>query len=129
MENKEFIKEGFKRMFETSAFDEAFIRTMLASSYIQHVDGKTLVFEDFIRHLKALKEKTQSIKIHFKTLATEGEVVFSNHVVTVIMNDHSQTMIHVIAEFHIKEGKVYYCDELTSLIDGDAQNSDLGSTL
>jgi predicted SnoaL-like aldol condensation-catalyzing enzyme len=127
MENKTFIREGFKTIFGSSDFNEDFIRGMVDSSYIQHVDGKTLGFEEFIQHLRVLKERTKSIEIDFKTLIEEERIVFSNHVVTATMKDDTKTVLHVIAEFRVKNGKMYYCDELTLLIDGDSYNSDLGS--
>ncbi|UOB17960.1 nuclear transport factor 2 family protein [Abyssalbus ytuae] len=127
MESKVFIESGFKRIFGSTGFDEDFIREIFDQSYIQHVDGKTLELEEFIKHIKVLKERTKSIKVDFKTLIEEGDTVFSNHVVTATMKDHTKTIIHVIAEFRVRNGKMYYCDELTSLIDGNPNNSNLGS--
>lgn len=114
-------------IFSSSDFNEDIIREVVDPSYIQHVDGHTLRIEEFIQHLRLLKERTKSIEIGFKTLVQEGEIVFSNHIITATMKDNSKTTIHVIAEFRIKDGKMYYCDELTSLIDGDSENKDLGS--
>lgn len=127
MENTAFIKERFKGMFESSDLNENFIHKIVDQSYIQHVDGETLGFDGFVKHLKALKEKTKSIEIDFKTLIGEGEVVFSNHVVTATMKNETKVVIHVIAEFRVKDRKMYYCDELTSLIDGASANRNLGS--
>lgn len=129
MGNKTFIREGFKTMFSSSDFNENFIREMVDSSYIQYVDGQTMEFEEFIQHIKVLKKRTKSIEIDFKTLVEEGEIVFSNHIITATMTDNTKTVIHVIAEFRIRNKKVYYCNELTSLIDGDLENSNLGSAL
>lgn len=123
------IEEGFKKIFESSDFNESHICTIMDPSYIQHVDGKTLNFKEFIEHLKSLKERTKSIDVNFKNLIEEGETAFSNHVITATMKDDTKTVIHVIAEFRFKKGKMYYCDELTMLINGDPDNGDLGSTL
>lgn len=127
MDNKIFITEGFRKIFGTAEFDEAFLRQMFDTSYIQHVDGKTMGLEEFIQHMKLLKERTQSIHVDFRSVITEGEIVFSNHVVEALMKDGSSSVIQVIAEFRINNGKVYYCDELTHLISGDAASRDLGS--
>lgn len=43
------------------------------------------------------------------------------------MKNNSKVKMHVIAEFHIKAGKLFYCDELTALIEGDTQNRNIGS--
>lgn len=127
MENKVFIENGFKKMFGSASFDENFVREIVDTSYIQYVDGKTLGFEEFIKHLRALKERTKSIEIDFKTLVGEEDIVFSNHVMTATMKDGTKTVMQIIAEFRIRNRKMYYCDELTFLIDGDSNNRDLGS--
>ena len=35
----------------------------------------------------------------------------------------------VIAEFRLRDNKVYYCDELTHMLEGDDKDKDLGSTV
>ena len=127
MDKKDFIKEIFQVMFKSANISEAVLLTIIDSKYIQHVDGKTLDFNAFYEHLKALKDKTKSIDVDFKTLVQEGNIVFSNHTVWVRMKDDSRVKMHVIAEFHIKNGKLFYCDELTALVQGDTKNKDLGS--
>jgi predicted SnoaL-like aldol condensation-catalyzing enzyme len=127
MNNKELIKEGFEIFFNTPNFDETYLRTKFDVSYRQSVDGTEMTLEEFIEHAKLLKSRTHSINIQFKSIISEGEIVFSNHIIHAIMNDGSETTIQVIAEFRIKNGKMYYCDELTRLIQGNQESRDLGS--
>ncbi|MDR0815336.1 MAG: hypothetical protein LBN37_06255 [Bacteroidales bacterium] len=127
MDNKKFIRELFKNVFESPEFNEDFIRRNVDTAYIQHVDGKTLGYNEFAQHIKLLKTKVSICSVEFLTLVEDGEILFSNHIISITLKDGAQGKSHVIAEFRIKDGKLYYCDELTSLIEGREQDKDLGS--
>jgi hypothetical protein len=61
--------------------------------------GKVLGFEEFLRHLRILKDATRTISFEFKALIQEGDIVFSNHVVTGQTIEGRPVAAHVIAEF------------------------------
>lgn len=127
MSNKDFIRESFGVMFSTPGFNEQFIRDNVSADYEQHADGKVLHFDEFLCHIKLLKERTESIRVTFKTLVEESNVVFSNHLVECKMPDGTVSALHVIAEFRIHDGQMCYCDELSHLVTGSTENRDLGS--
>jgi len=127
MNNKQFIKTLFEKIFEEREYDGAFIQNSVDKDYIQHVDGKTLGYKEFVQHIQLLKTKISSCNIEFLTLVEDGEIVFSNHIVNLTLKDGAQGRSHVIAEFRIRDGKLYYCDELTFLIEGSEKDKNLGS--
>jgi predicted SnoaL-like aldol condensation-catalyzing enzyme len=127
MENKEIVRNLFKNVFESPEFNEEILRNYVDTAYIQQVDGKTLNYPEFVLHIKLLKEKVNSLNVEFLTLVEEGDIVFSNHIVSLTLNDGKKGKSHGIAEFRIRDGKLYSCDELTFLVEGREKDKDLGS--
>lgn len=124
---KTVIRQIFRDIIEAPVYNEKAIYSYFDAGYIQEVDHQKLDFDQFCQHIKAQKKRVQSIRVDFRTLISENDIVFSNHWVDVITTDGRSNQFHVLAEFHFKDGKVIYCDELTRLVKGAEQNSDLGS--
>lgn len=128
-DHKQLIKEIFKNIFETPGFDEAIVRKYFSTDYVQHVDGKTLGFDHFIKHVEVVKDAMLTMAINFKTLVQENDTVFTNHTVTGITKEGRTGDVQVIGEFRIRNGQVIYCDELTHQLSGDPKDRDLSSRL
>lgn len=126
-EYKTIIKSVFKEIFENTFFNEAVIQKYFDPEYIQEVDGKKLDYTQFCKHVRLQKETISTMSIDFQTLVAEGNVLFSNHVVSGITKDGRSGKFRVIAEFHFKNQKIIYCNELTHMISGDEKDRDLGS--
>lgn len=127
MENKELIRKVFHLLFESENLDDNVITLYFSTDYVQHVDNETLSIDEFIAHIKKVREKIDSCRITFNTLISENDIVFSNHTVCAIMKNGSSIQQHVLAEFHICNGKIHFCDELTFHQKGDLSESNLGS--
>lgn len=119
----------FKDMFEKETFDLSLVQKYFHPEYIQHVDGKTINYDQFIQHIQALKAAVKQVKIVFEQLVTEGQTVCSNHYAHVTKADGSQSKTKVIAFLTFKDNQLIRCDELTHLLQGDAEDKDLGSRL
>jgi hypothetical protein len=124
---KALVQKSFEAVVQNLKYDEALIREYFSTEYIQHVDGKTLDFVQFCRHMQVQKLAVKTIAIGFKTLIQEGNTVFSNHLVTIETKEGRRAVVQVIAEFWLKDGKIVYCDELTCQLSGDGADGDLGS--
>ncbi|HHF2906915.1 TPA: hypothetical protein ACPJZ5_004788, partial [Vibrio diabolicus] len=96
-------------------------------SYIQKVDGVELDYDSFVNHIEAQKKVISKLDVNFLTLVQEGNVVFSNHVVTAHKKDGSIIKVKVIAQFTIHNNRLVLCDELTRLIEGGGEDHDIGS--
>jgi ketosteroid isomerase-like protein len=125
--NKDLLKEMFQNVFANTDFDEAVIRRYFSTDYKQSVDGKELTFDEFLRHIRVLKEAVKTMTVRFKTIIQEDDVMFSNHVVTGETKEGRAAEVQVIAEFRFRDGKIVLCDELTHMITGDQRDRDLGS--
>ena len=126
-ETKIFVKEIFKNTIENMDATEETYAQYFSQDYIQHVDGKTLTYTDFVAHMKAQKNVIKSAKVTFKHIITEGDTVATVHIVNGIKKDGSIIEAQVNALFKIKNKKVVLCDELTHLIKGEKSDRDLGS--
>ncbi|RAJ27237.1 nuclear transport factor 2 family protein [Pedobacter cryoconitis] len=124
---KSRLREVFSEVLENPVYKEELVNKYFSQNYVQHVDGKTLHFEGFNRHMKTLKKDMPEIKINIKTLVQEGNTVFSNHIVS--KKETGDMKIQVIGEFRFEGDQICYCDELTYLISGDPKDRDLGSRI
>ena len=126
-DNKTIIRNIFKEIFEAKVYDENAIQKYIDPAYKQEVDGKVLFFEEFCKHVQVQKESIASFRFDFQTMISEGDIVFSNHIVHGTTIEGRSGEIRVIAEFHLKKGKLIHCNELTHMISGDERDRDLGS--
>lgn len=127
MDNKQLIRLAFQNVIEATSVDAHEIEKYFSKRYVQNVDGRTLLFEEFVAHVIKQKETVALAKVRFLNLICETNVVFSNHEVDVLKKDGSKAKFKVIAEFCIADGKIVSCDELTRMIEGEKSDRDLGS--
>lgn len=125
--NKTLIKAAFQAIFTNPVYNEDILRQYFSNDYIQHVDGHTLDFEGFCRHIQLQKTVMPVFDIHFESMAAEDHIVFTNHLVSGTDKQGKTSKAHVLAEFHVRHGKINYCSELTRLISGDEAHGNLGS--
>ena len=99
----------------------------ISPNYVQHVDGKTLDYEQFIKHRLVQNKVVKTITVNFQHIVAEGDKIFTIHVADVEKKDGSKVKIKVIAMFIIKDAKLVACDELTHVLEGSKEDEDLGS--
>jgi hypothetical protein len=124
---KNLIREIFQNIFENPSYNEETIARYFSTDYVQQVDGKTLHFGEFNKHIQVVKETIISMSVTFDTIAQDNDIVFTNHRVKAITKEGRAGEVQVIAEFHIQDGQINYCNELTRQISGDPRDGDLGS--
>lgn len=124
---KTLLKVIFQAIFESNSFQLEPITTYFDPSYIQEVNGNILNYAQFIDHIRTLKQKVFDIQIDFKHLITEGSQVTSVHFVSGTKSNGTRIKVQVNAYFKFKNNKISYCNELTHMIKGDADDKDLGS--
>jgi hypothetical protein len=126
-DHKKLLREIFQNIFESTGHDEGIIKRYFSPDYEQQVDGKILHFEEFTKHIKVVKDAIASMAITFDAIVQENDVVFTNHRVKATTNEGLTSEVQVMAEFHIKDGQINYCNELSRQISGDPKDGDLGS--
>ncbi|MDQ1097171.1 MULTISPECIES: hypothetical protein [Chryseobacterium] len=124
---KDLIKDSFKAVVEDLHYSQATVDQYFSKNYRQYVDGKELDYERFCRHMRIQKQSIKGISIDFKTIVQENHIVFTRHIVNITTVENRTAVIQVIAEFHIEDNKIQYCNELTHMISGDQRERDIGS--
>ncbi len=124
---KTIIKNIFKEIFEPAVYSVTAVQKYIDPAYVQEVDGKILYFKEFCQHVEVQKSHIATISFDFRTMISEGDIVFSNHIVSATTADGRSGQVRVIAEFRLKDGKLISCNELTHMISGDEKDRDLGS--
>ena len=124
---KHIIQQVFSTILENPVFDLSLIEKYFSKDYIQFVDHHQLNYEEFILHIKKLKEKVAEQKIDILNYAENGNIIFTHHIAKSILKDGSIVVHKVLAEFTIEENKIIQCDELTLLLEGDFSSRNLGS--
>lgn len=127
MDNKELIRTVFHLLFESEKMNPKDISAYFSQNYVQTVGNERLDFDEFICHVGKVREKLSSCRISFRTLISEGNIVFSNHFVDAAMRNGTTLRQHILAEFEITDGKIIRCDELACLLEGDVAESNLAS--
>lgn len=124
---KHIIQQVFSTILENPVFDLSLIEKYFSKNYIQFVDHQQLNYEEFILHIKKLKEKVAEQKIDIIHWAENGNIVFTHHLAKSVLKDGSIVLHKVLAEFTIEENRIIKCDELTLLLEGDLSSRNLGS--
>jgi len=108
--------------------------------YIQHVDGKTIGFSEFVQHMKAVVSKVKDVNLRYKELhaypveenGRRTVHIVSHHFVTfATRSDDSVGEAEVVGLFKADDetGKIYQCNELTRVAHASKEVQDLGSTM
>ena len=126
---KHFIQEVFSEVLENPVFDQILIEKYFSKEYIQYVDGTCLNYNEFVLHIKKLKEKVTQQQIEIINHAENRDIIFTHHLAKSVLKDGSTVRHKVLAEFTIANKKIIQCNELTLLIEGDHTAKNLGSEI
>lgn len=126
---KHIIQQVFHDILENPVFDLSSIEKYFSKDYIQFVDHHQLNYDEFILHIKKLKDKVAEQKIDIINYAENGNIIFTHHMAKSVLKDGSIVVHKVLAEFTIQNDKIIQCDELTLLLEGDFSSKNLGSEI
>jgi len=126
-QNKSFVRQMFRDILENDSFDEDVVRRYFSPRYVQHVDGKTLTFADFLDHLRELKKSVAKVQFTFEHMVAEGDKVMEIHLAEGEKRNGGKVRARLFSLWVIEDGKIVLCDELSRLEQGAAEDRDLGS--
>lgn len=102
---------------------------LLTPDYVQRVDGKELDYAGFLHHSAALQASIASGSVSFEHIVTDGASAATVHVADAVKNDGERIRLKVIAYYQFRGNRISLVDELTHLLEGTAQDRDLGSRM
>lgn len=125
--NKDFIEKVLKDVVVDMDASEEIISNYFSTSYIQHVDGHTLNYSDFVQHMKLQKTILESASVSIDHCAVDGNSICTVHRVNALKKNGENIAVKVIAYYEIENGKIILCDELTHLLKGEENDQHIGS--
>ncbi|MGN7864374.1 hypothetical protein [Chryseobacterium sp. 22458] len=126
---KHIIEQVFSRILENPVLDETLIEKYFSRQYVQLVDHTRLNYDEFVLHIKKLKDKVSEQKIEIISYAENENSIFTKHIARSVLKDGSIVIHKVLAEFTVSDGKIIQCDELTLLLEGTHDARNLGSEM
>lgn len=102
---------------------------LMTSDYIQRVDGKQLDFAGFLSHSETLQKSLVSSSVTFEHIVTDGVSAATVHVAEAVKVNGERIRLKVIAYYQFRGNRISLVDELTHLLEGTAQDRDLGSRM
>lgn len=103
------------------------VKPFFAKHYTQWVDGKSLDYDGFFRHVAALKEEVGSAHVEFIEFMVAGDTAADIHDVFVTKKNGEALHVRVIAFFTFENGQITSVREMTHLLNGNKSDHDLGS--
>lgn len=125
--NVEILMQAFQKGLMNMSSTRADFDPYYSKEYVQHVDGKTLNYEEFLAHMADLHKSLSSLEIEFLDIVTQGDKVATRHLAHGIKKDGREIEVLVVAVFGFKNGKLVSCDELTHMVRGAKEDRDIGS--
>lgn len=127
MNPKEVVLNSFRDLLENPNASQSDLEKWFSPEYKQNVDGKQMNYDGFKNHFMELSKAAKSFKVDIVDILSEGNLVFTNHIVHVIKKSGEEVDLKVLALFKVENAKIISCDELTHLLKGNPNDADLGS--
>jgi len=77
-------------------------------------------------HVRVLKSTLDNATVTFKEIAADGTTIADIHVVEARKKNGDRVRVKVIAFYTLENGKIRRIEELTYLLEGRAEDRDLG---
>ncbi|GAA0606038.1 hypothetical protein GCM10010174_23620 [Kutzneria viridogrisea] len=128
MDAKKFVENAMQDVLFGGIEDvEQAVDTYFTQDYVQHTDGHVLdraAFVDHVRHLRA--RGLTEVQVQVQEIAVEGSTVADVHTVRGTKPDGTPVEVEVYMFTQLRDGKAASIRELSRLITGAAEDSDLG---
>lgn len=103
------------------------LKRFLTPDYLQKVDGRTLMLEDFLTHATALRRTLKALEITIEQIVCQQNSAATVHIARAEHPSGRISHIKVIAFFKIRDGRIALVDELTRVLEGSTEDETLGS--
>jgi hypothetical protein len=121
-QSRQWIQQALHYGF---AMDTTDYSKYMSNQYIEHIDGQTFNYQQWLHHMLGLKNMMKSYRLSFNEIVAEGDQIATSYVVHATKKDGTKLDIRIIAIFKIQNGKMIYCDELTHLLNGPDSEKNL----
>lgn len=122
--NKRLVKEAISAVLETEGAQQDYSK-YVASNLSAHVDGKTFDYQQWVAHMQTVKAATKSMRVSYKAMAAERDIVSVNYVIHLVKPDGSELDLQVLEMFWLHNGKIVYVDMFSRVVNGNAADAGL----
>jgi hypothetical protein len=122
--NKQLVKEAISAVLETDGSQQDYSK-YVASNLTAHVDGKTFGYQQWVAHVQTVKAATKSMRVSYKAIAAERDIVSVNYVIHLVKPDGSELDLQVLEMFWLHNGKIVYVDMFSRVVSGNAADAGL----
>lgn len=121
-----FLTEVFEALMRPDVAAEELGR-YFATDYVQIADGKRLDRAAFVDHARELKRVLAGGTVTLETVLADGSTVATRHQVDARKKSGERVRMKVFAFFEIEDGLIRRTEEVTQMLEGAAEDRDLGS--
>jgi len=119
-ESLEFIKNMSRDILEYLKIEK--IPDYFSSKYEESTAGEKIDYQTFVSHIKALKERVESIQVlPFEETITEENKIVVRYLSKITNKNGLTSTFAVIAIYDIQDDKIIRCWQLTKIILGEKQ--------
>lgn len=102
MTPKELVLNAFRNVLENPSATLCDLEKYFSVDYKQSVDGKALDYSAFTGHFIALTKVVKSFNVDVCDSMSEGNRIFTHHVVNMIKIDGEEVVMKVLALFDVE---------------------------
>ncbi|MEM6890754.1 MAG: hypothetical protein AAF636_21865 [Pseudomonadota bacterium] len=126
---RESLAEAFADLFGPNNDALVTAKKYMTPDYTQCVDGVVLDFEGFVKHLKTLQSTFRMVDFTFEKVVASGTTILDIHIVDAVKKGRVDNPDegHSVPSYAWEQ--IERIDELTHLIEGDAEDRNLGSRI
>jgi len=67
--NIQTLRSAFTDVLENAEMNEALISKYFSIDYVHYVNGKTIIYDDFVKHIQVLKNNISQTSISIQSIA------------------------------------------------------------
>lgn len=121
-----FLTKVFAALMDPEVSAEE-VGRYFAPEYVQIADSQRLDHAEFVAHARELKRVLAGGAVTLEAVVAEGSTVASRHLVEARKTSGERVRMKVFAFFEIEGGLIRRAEEVTHMVEGAAEDRDLGS--
>jgi hypothetical protein len=114
------LPAALDRFYADMLADETSVQRYFAPTYVQHANGDSMDYEQFLEHLDHLRRFGRRVVFKVAEAVDGGGVIAERHIVELIDQDNEQSLIETFCFIRFANGRIAQIHELYRVISGEA---------
>lgn len=108
--NKRIVKDSLDVLTDKEPIEELIV-SYYAPEYTQDSNGKKILYQDFLKKIKKIKNDAQSFDLTWEHLIAEKDKVCGVYTMNMTKKNGEKVGYKILALNQIKDGKIIFTDE------------------